>query len=137
MKQRRKYIHLKQLPTKPKALAELVSLVSSNVSNAKVKRYIRDKYNHKLIYDSSIGLLRSKIKRSFKDNIPLTDLLKGKGNHNAQPLHHVSPMQVINQELARIYRESVTGTINNEDKRELIQLLRCYMKSNDLVDYEE
>ena len=130
MKQRKKYIHLKQLTKNPKALAELVSLVSSNVSNAKVKRFVRDNFNHKLIYDSSIGLLRSKIHRSFKENIPITDMLKGKGNHNAQPLKHVLPMQVIEQELARIYRESVTGTINNEDKRELIQLLRCYMKSN-------
>lgn len=134
MKKSKKYIHLRDLPKDPKALSELVSLVTSNVSNAKIKRFIRDNYNHKLIWDSSLGLLRSKIRRSFNKNVPLTDMLRGKGNHNAQPLKHVSPLQVINQELARIYRNSITGTINNSDKRELIQLLRCYMKSNYLTD---
>lgn len=134
MRKRNKYIHLNQLPKKPKALSELISLVSSNVSNAKVKRFVRDKYNHKLIYDSSIGLLRKKIKQAFTEDIPITDLLKGKGNHNAVPLKHVEPMDFVHQEINRMYRKSVTNTLTNSDERYSIQLLRCFMKSNYLWD---
>ena len=129
MRKSKKYIKLKQLPTKPKAFSELISIVSSNVANAKIKRFVRDHYDHKLIYDSSIGLLRKKLHKAYEEDISIVDLLKGKKSHAVQ-LHKIEPIQLVNQELARMYRKSVTDTLSNSDERYIVQLLHCYMKSN-------
>lgn len=129
MRKSKKYIHLKDLPKEPKEFSELISLVSSNVSNARIKRFVRDNYHHKMIYDSSIGLLRKKLYQAYEDDVSIVDLLKGKKSHVVQ-LHQIKPMQLVNQELARMFRKSVTNTLSNSDERYIIQLLHCYMKSN-------